>query len=197
MAESATPGEISLTHYREYLLLLARVQLDPGLRAQLDPSDIVQEAMLKAHRALAQFRGRSDQQLAAWLRTILARTLANAVRAHGRRHGGTELRLDQAIGESSAKLEAALADGQLSPSDVASHNEELLQLAEELGRLPDDQRVVLEMKHFQGCSIAEICEFTGRSKSSVVGLLHRGMKALRASMQDSVPDPGPVTATLR
>src|ERR1700722_10093229 len=97
MAERLPLSSTSLTRYREYLLLLARVQIDPRLRAKLDASDVVQEALLKAHQALAQFRGETEQQLAAWLRTILANTLANLVRTIGRRKGDTERSLDSSL----------------------------------------------------------------------------------------------------
>jgi DNA-directed RNA polymerase specialized sigma24 family protein len=46
--------------------------MDPRLRSKLDLSDIVQETLLKAHQALAGFRRRSEVELAASLRTILA-----------------------------------------------------------------------------------------------------------------------------
>jgi RNA polymerase sigma-70 factor (ECF subfamily) len=184
MAEPATSGEISLTHYRDYLLLLARMQVGPALQSQLDPSDIVQEALLKAHRALSQFRGHTEQQLAAWLRTILTNTLNNAVRTLARRPVRSALPLDRTLDESSDRLTAALSDGRLSPEQIASRNEELLALARALALLPEDQRIVLEMKHLQGCSVAQICERTSRSKPSVVGLLHRGMKNLRALLDD-------------
>jgi DNA-directed RNA polymerase specialized sigma24 family protein len=57
MAQNAgADGELSLERYREYLRLLARLQLSPGLRRQLDSSDLAQEALRKAHQHRAQFR---------------------------------------------------------------------------------------------------------------------------------------------
>jgi RNA polymerase sigma-70 factor (ECF subfamily) len=189
MADFVTPDEISLARYREYLRSLARI--DPRLRPEIDPSDIVQEALLRAQRGLGQFRGHNEQQLAAWLRVILANTMRNALRALGRRNGEHAFALNAALEQSSAQADAGLADDQLPPEEIAARNEELLRLAEALARLPDDQRGAVEMKHLQGCSVAQIAELTGRSKPSVVGLLYRGIKALRVLLERPGHEPGP------
>jgi RNA polymerase sigma-70 factor (ECF subfamily) len=78
-----------------------------------------------------------------------------------------------------------MADDEFSPEELMRGNEELLRLATALAQLPDDQRAVLELKHLHGFTLAEICERTGLSKSSVVGLLFRGVKALRVLLDDS------------
>jgi RNA polymerase sigma-70 factor (ECF subfamily) len=108
--EEDNPGQ-SLERYRDYLLLLARIQLDRGLQAKLDPSDLVQESLLKAHRNWGQFRGRTEAELAAWLRAILARHLADVSRKFGSRAGVRERSLEAALEQSSARLEAWLSAG--------------------------------------------------------------------------------------
>ncbi len=190
MAKSASLGGSSVFRYREYLLLLARSRIDPALRGKLDPSDIVHDALLKAIAAIDQYRGETEQQLAAWLRTILIRTLSNALRALGRHEDLAAVSLDAALEQSSQRLAALLEDSQLSPREVASQNEQLLRLANALGQLPEDQRSVLELKYLHGCSVAEICEQTGRSKPSVAGLLFRGMRELRARLDDPAEETG-------
>src|SRR5437870_6959456 len=68
--------------YRNYLRLLARTQIDLTLRVRLDPSDLVQETLLEAHRDFPQFAGTTEKELVVWLRRILVRNLADQVKHH-------------------------------------------------------------------------------------------------------------------
>jgi RNA polymerase sigma-70 factor (ECF subfamily) len=179
----------SLARYRDYLRSLARAWLGRRASSEVDASDIVQEALLKAHRARDQFRGGSERELAAWLKTILNHTLANALRSYGRQRVEATVSSNGAQDSSAECAGCQPEDGQLLPEDVASLNEQLVHLSRALARLPDDQRGVVELKHLHGLSIAEICDRTGRSKPSVVGLLYRGVKALRALMDEPEQPP--------
>jgi RNA polymerase sigma-70 factor (ECF subfamily) len=173
-----------LESYRDYLRLLARLQLDPRLRGKLDPSDVVQQTLVKAHQNAEQFRGQTDAERAAWLRRILANTLADAARKY-RLETVRGQSLEQALHESSARLEAWLAKAQESPGEQADRHEQLLCLAEALRRLPEDQRRVIELHHLQGCFLADIARDTGKTEAAVAGLLRRGRKRLRELLEES------------
>src|SRR6516164_8308457 len=71
-----------LQRYADWLRLLARLQIDRGLQAKLDASDVAQQALLEACRALPQFRGTTEAELIAWLRAILAHVLGDAFRRY-------------------------------------------------------------------------------------------------------------------
>jgi RNA polymerase sigma-70 factor, ECF subfamily len=139
MAESAPSSEVfSLARYRDYLRALARSRLDPRLWARVDPSEVVQEALLKAHCARDQFRGQSEQELAAWLGAILNNTLANSLRACERRKGFSLASLNELAEASETCRGNQLMDPGLPPEELATHNEQLLRLATALSHLPDD-----------------------------------------------------------
>jgi RNA polymerase sigma-70 factor (ECF subfamily) len=102
-------GDLSakLTTFRPYLQMLARFQFDEMLQAKLDESDIVQHTLLEAHRSIGDFRGKTDEEMAGWLRTILARNLADELRKFRRdkRDIRLEASLQAAMNQSSVRIE--------------------------------------------------------------------------------------------
>jgi RNA polymerase sigma-70 factor, ECF subfamily len=184
MAREGEASDPHLEAFRNYLELLARIRLDPRLRGKLDPADLVQQTLLRAIEAQGRFRG-DDACRAAWLRTILARVMIDAVRKYGRPRGGERERsLEAALERSSARLEAFLAADLTSPSGRAVRNERLLRLADALARLPEDQRRAVELRHLQGLPLAETAMRMERSVDAVVGLIHRGLRALRRDLEE-------------
>ena len=168
--------------FRDYLVLLARMQLGPGGRGRLDPSDVVQQTLLEAHRTRDQFRGRGEAEMAAWLRRLLACNLIDAFRAQGRarRDVARERSLEAELEQSSARLGDALAAEQTSPSQAADRHEQAVRLAAALATLPEAQRRALELRYGRGLAVAEIGKQLDRSPAAVAGLLKRGTRELRA-----------------
>jgi RNA polymerase sigma-70 factor (ECF subfamily) len=173
-------GGERLERCRDYLRLLAGLHLDGRLRSKLDPSDAVQQTLLRAHASLHQFRGGTEAELRGWLRQILANTLAEAARRFGAeaRDVNREQSLEVRPGQSSARLEVWAAQ-EPSPSQNAQHEEQLLLLAAALAELPDDQRRAVELHHLLGYSVADVARQMERTRQAVVGLLFRGLKRLR------------------
>jgi RNA polymerase sigma-70 factor (ECF subfamily) len=191
MSHPLAAGERHWERYRGYLRVLAGLHLPAHLRGKLDPSDVVQQVLLKAHEKRDQFRGRSEAEAAGWLRAILTNTLAEVARGYGRekRDPARERSLEAAVEESSARLEVWLAADQSSPSEAADRHDRLRRLADAITRLPDDQRRAVELRHLFERPVADIAREMGRTEVAVAGLVRRGVKRLRELLSED-RDPG-------
>jgi RNA polymerase sigma-70 factor (ECF subfamily) len=186
VTKSGEASPRSLEQYADYLRLLVRLQVDPKMRSSLDPSDVVQQTLLTAHEKLAQFRGRTHGELAAWLRAVLATTLAQGARRFYRNAPERARSLENALQESSTRLEAWLVRDDSTPSQKVVKAEQLLALAEVLAGLPENQRTAIEIHHLQGHSVSETARRMNKTVASVTCLLYRGYKTLRQKMTDSL-----------
>jgi RNA polymerase sigma-70 factor (ECF subfamily) len=175
-----------LERFREYLGLLARLQLGSRLQGKVDLSGVVQQTLLEAHQALGRFRDQSEDRKAAWLRRILANNLRDEVRKLGAavRDVARERSLEAELEESSSRLEAWLAADQSSPSQQVMRQERLLALADALTQLPPEQRQAVELHHLRGWPLAEVAREMNRSKGAVAALLFRSLKKLRTLLAD-------------
>jgi RNA polymerase sigma-70 factor (ECF subfamily) len=174
-----------LARYATYLTLLARVEVGRRLRGKLDPADLVQDTFLEAHRHFPGFRGTSEPEFAGWLRQILAGVLANTVR----RYFGTKARdprleqdLRAGVDASSCLLAGQIASPGTSPSEAAARREQAVLFADALGRLPDDYREVLVLRHLEGLAFPAVAGRMGRSVDSVEKLWVRAVARLRRAV---------------
>jgi RNA polymerase sigma-70 factor (ECF subfamily) len=189
-ADSQALGRL-LELYRNYLQLLARLQVDQKLRAKADPSDVVQEAFLAAQRTFDEFRGNTEVELVNWLRQILASKIVDLARRYlgtRRRDVRLERQLVEDLDNSSRALGAGLLSQQSSPSERAVRREQTVLLADAIKSLPSDYGEVIILRHLEGLPLAEVAARMGRSIDSVRKLWVRGIAKLRQSLLTQGPE---------
>ncbi len=168
--------------YREYLLLLGRLQLAPAIAAKLDLSGVVQQTLWEAGRSPVP--AGDDEARLAWLRSLLANNLRDEIRklTAARRDVRRERQIEAALGASSSRICGWLASRDSSPSTKAIRAEELNRLAKAVAALPDDQRLAIELHHLKNESLAEVARQLGRTKEATASLLYRALKKLRQKL---------------
>jgi RNA polymerase sigma-70 factor (ECF subfamily) len=175
-----------LDGYRAYLRMLVWMRIDRRIRSKFDAEDLLQEAFLGAHRAIAQFRGTTEEEFLAWLRGILAHVLASQFRRyHGsrRRDPRLERALESDLEQSSLGLARALVAPTSSPSQRAIRHERAVRLAEVMERLTPAAREVLLLRHFEGLSFPEIARRMDRTLDGVKNLWIRALGRLRSEAE--------------
>ena len=149
------------------------LRLIPGDRAAAE--DVVQDAFVRAHRGLAQFRG--DSKLSTWFDRILIREAYRHFRRPWRRWRTGE---DPEVHAPPAAQTQDGADPFLRRRIEAA-----------LASLSAPQRTVFVLVHFEGYTVNEVAGLLGRSPGTVKSHLHRSLKRLRAELESAASGGGP------
>lgn len=175
-----------LESFRNYLSLLARMEVGRQLQTKVDVADIVQETFLEAHRSLPSFRGSTEAEFVAWLRAVMANRIANLTRHYlgtQRRDIRREQTIEANLNQSSAMLDVGLFADQSTPSQHVAKREQGVLLAEALAKLPSDYRETIILRHLEELSFPEVAQRMNRSVDSVQKLWVRGLAQLRQVMK--------------
>lgn len=130
-----------------------------------DAEDLVQETMLRAHRAFHRYRQGTNAR--AWLFTILHRLRTDALRRRGRRPETVEL----------------LDDGPpVAPAHEASLTSGHEEIARALEALPESFRSAVVLRDIEEYSYAEIAEMLEVPVGTVMSRIHRGRALLRQAL---------------
>jgi RNA polymerase sigma-70 factor (ECF subfamily) len=171
--------------YRNYLRLLARTWLNGVARGRAEPSDLVQETMLRAARAFSDFRGTSEEELVAWLRQIMARQLTDLVRRlrAERRNVGREESLHELLPD---KLHEMASSSVTGPSHAMRRRELGVVLADALAKLSPARREVIVLRNLEELDWPEVARRMGKSEAAVRKLWARALLALRPLICESI-----------
>ncbi len=171
----------AIAAHRDYLLLVADRSMAPALKAKEGASDLVQEAMLAAHRASGRtrFGDRPPSELRSWLRRLLLNRVARAARRYSgtqKRQLAREFSIDAEIDREA--IAGSLAIDQTSPGGIASRREEEARIRSALDRLPDRLRATVLWRHRDGLHFDEIGRRLGCSDVAARKLWLRGLDQL-------------------
>ncbi len=134
--------------------------------------DVTQEAFIKAYRALANFRG--DSAFYTWLYRIAINTAKNYLVARNRRPPGSDVELEDAeYFESSHGLKDIE-----SPERLLYRDELEKTIYQAIQDLPEDLRVALTLREFDGLSYEEIAEVMDCPVGTVRSRIFRAREAV-------------------
>src|SRR5262245_17965307 len=176
--------------YRNYLRLIASTCFERHLRGTADPSDVVQDALVRIHQNFHQFRGTTERELLAWMRTILARLLTDFRRrfqAGTERAVERERSIEDTFEQSSRGLEKFLASRESSPSSHARNRERSVILADALARLSPDDREVITLRLLLDLPWNEIAQRMDRSTAAVRMQWVRAVRRLGHQLKEESP----------
>lgn len=133
------------------------------LKNEADAEEVVQEAALKAYKALGSFRG--DSKFSTWLVKI---TLNEARMRLRRSHTGSEVPLEDLSDDGDGDYTpAVLTDWREIPSEALERNELREALQRAVNELPPKYREVLILRDVRETDIAETAQLLGVSEGVV------------------------------
>jgi RNA polymerase sigma-70 factor (ECF subfamily) len=148
------------------------------MRGKADPSDVVQETLLKVHKNFRQFRGTTESEWMAWLRTILVRSLTDLQKGfqRQRRNVTRDRSLKSDVNPSSTMLGNMIPAAGPSPSQEAQRREGAALVADAIAELEPEDRDVVILRNLHELDWNTIGERTGRSPDAARMLWARAMQ---------------------
>ena len=179
-----------LVRYRDRLCRMVRVRLDRRLAARIDPSDVVQEALLEADRKLAAYLHERPLPFYPWIRRLAWERLVKLHRRHlqARRsvtredHGVPDL-----PDESALELAGRLIASGTSPSGRLAGKERRDQLLAALTRLEERDREVLVLRYLEELPTREIAVLLETTEGAIRTRHVRALQRLRVLLGEGPP----------
>jgi RNA polymerase sigma-70 factor (ECF subfamily) len=143
-----------------------------GSRAEAE--EAAQEVFLRAHQAIAGFRG--DAKLSTWLYAITSRLCLNRLASGERR----------LLREGEETL-ARLPSGHASPADELERSERDAALHRAIAELSDERRMVIVLRDLEGLPYEEIAAALDLELGTVRSRLHRARMDLKEKLERFLP----------
>ncbi len=168
-----------MDRHRVAVRRLIQMRLDKALTSRVDASDVVQDVLFEASRRMDDYISNPTMPFHLWLRQLAKDRIIDMHRRHRtaqRRSVDREQHIASLGNDdrSAADLMTLLKDAELTPAAATVRKEMEQRFLEALNELPDDDRELILMRHFEHLGNSEVAEALGLSAPAA------GMRYLRA-----------------
>jgi RNA polymerase sigma-70 factor (ECF subfamily) len=195
LLERALQGDASAREelwalHRGRLRQMVAARMDQRLAARLDPSDIVQDALMEADRCLADYVRQRPLPFYPWLRRLAWERLVAVNRQHLQASKRSLRREEPATlpDESALVLAGRLAASTSSPSARLSRQELCARVQSALAGLADHDREVLVLRYLEQLSTRETAAVLGIGEGAVKSRLLRALERLQEKLERGTPE---------
>jgi RNA polymerase sigma-70 factor (ECF subfamily) len=157
-----------VARYRKPLLERIRVMMGAQARGAADSNDFLQDLFIEVVRDFENLERCDERSFLRWATCIARNNIRDSLRR----------RRERAIGDFASSIDwrpADGAEGRTPPPDAAAHQEQVDRLVDALAEVPEDYRLVIELRHFESLSFAEVGRRMARSENAVQILHHRAL----------------------
>ena len=158
-----------------FLRNMARRLLNPGLRRQVDSTDVAESVFRRVLTGSMRARFENETRLMGWMATIVR----NRIRTLSRRTKGP----------GGGSFEEYLEGGTETPREVdpaawAENADEVHRFRLAMERLPEAEREVIALREFEQLPFQQVADLMERPSADAVRKLHkRALKRLRATIE--------------
>lgn len=181
----ATELEVELMARADRILRYIQTKIPLKYQALIAPEDVLQEVWIAAYSGYANYVSARPDGFDRWLIGIANHKLIDFLKSAGRKKRGGHIRIDQAgydRSKSLADLFGHVPAAGRTPSREVAAGEAARAVQMALEQLPEERRLAIQMRHLEGCSLAEIGRRMQKSEAAVHSILFRGLKDLRARL---------------
>ncbi len=173
-----------IDRHRNAILRLVRMRLDRRIQPRVGVSDVVQDVFIEANRRLQKYLQDPVMPFHLWLRQIAKDRIIDAHRRHRvskKRSVDREqpAHLPGNMDHSSMALANQLVDGEVTPMAAATQRELAARVEQTIGELPEQDRDILLMRHYEFLSNQEVAEALGLSQPAASMRYLRAIRRMR------------------
>lgn len=179
---------VAFAEHRQRLRALVEKRLNPILLKRMDVEDVLSETYVNAAKRLEYFASRDDVPVYYKLRTVLLQTLADVERRNLKAQGRDAYRevqeANSEAGESGAPVIGNMPADITSPVSRVDRDERHAILRNALAAMPENDRAILVMRHFDGMGNAECAAALGIDQKAASMRYVRALERLQQKLTE-------------